>query len=69
MKRRRCNVIRIYHGDALERLRGMADGSMNCIVTSPPYWGLRDYGGRATLYAGRGGLAERLCAGCGMAGG
>jgi site-specific DNA-methyltransferase (adenine-specific) len=37
-------MIRIYHGDALERLRGMADGSVNCIVTSPPYWGLRDYG-------------------------
>lgn len=31
-------------GDALEWLRGLADESVHCIVTSPPYWGLRDYG-------------------------
>ena len=34
----------ILCGDALEVLRGMADQSVNCCVTSPPYWGLRDYG-------------------------
>ena len=34
----------IIHGDALEVLRGMPDESVNCCVTSPPYWGLRDYG-------------------------
>ena len=34
----------IHHGDALTVLRGMADESVNCVVTSPPYWGLRDYG-------------------------
>lgn len=22
----------------------LADGSVHCVVTSPPYWGLRDYG-------------------------
>lgn len=31
-------------GDALERLREMPDESVQCCVTSPPYWGLRDYG-------------------------
>lgn len=31
-------------GDALTSLRGMADRSINCCVTSPPYFGLRDYG-------------------------
>lgn len=31
-------------GDALELLRWMPSGSVDCIVTSPPYWGLRDYG-------------------------
>jgi len=30
--------------DALEALRRMDDESVNCIVTSPPYFGLRDYG-------------------------
>lgn len=36
--------ITIYHGNALDELRGFPDGSVNCCVTSPPYWGLRDYG-------------------------
>lgn len=36
--------LAIYHGDALEVLRQMPDESVNCCVTSPPYWGLRDYG-------------------------
>jgi DNA modification methylase len=31
-------------GDALEVLRGLPDGLVQCCVTSPPYWGLRDYG-------------------------
>jgi DNA modification methylase len=31
-------------GDALERLRGLADESIDCVITSPPYFGLRDYG-------------------------
>lgn len=31
-------------GDCLEVLRGMEDNSVHCCVTSPPYYGLRDYG-------------------------
>lgn len=31
-------------GDCLSRLREIPDGSARCCVTSPPYWGLRDYG-------------------------
>jgi DNA modification methylase len=31
-------------GDCVTRLREIADGSVRCCVTSPPYWGLRDYG-------------------------
>lgn len=31
-------------GDALTRLREMPDNSVRCCITSPPYWGLRDYG-------------------------
>jgi DNA modification methylase len=34
----------IHHGDVLAVLRGMADESVHCCVTSPPYFGLRDYG-------------------------
>ena len=36
--------VDIRVGDATDRLREMFDKSVNCIVTSPPYWGLRDYG-------------------------
>lgn len=35
---------KIIQGDALEMLRGMASGSVDMCVTSPPYYGLRDYG-------------------------
>ncbi len=31
-------------GDALETLQAMPAESVHCCVTSPPYWGLRDYG-------------------------
>lgn len=34
----------ILIGDVRERLKELADQSVNCCVTSPPYWGLRDYG-------------------------
>ena len=34
----------VIEGDCLEVLRGMPDGSVDCCITSPPYWGLRDYG-------------------------
>ncbi|XVQ86488.1 DNA-methyltransferase [Microbispora siamensis] len=33
----------IYHGDARTVLAEMDEGSVDCIVTSPPYWGLRNY--------------------------
>jgi DNA modification methylase len=34
----------IYNGDALTVLRRLSPESVQCCVTSPPYWGLRDYG-------------------------
>lgn len=34
----------IHIGDALTVLRTMPDESVHCVVTSPPYWRLRDYG-------------------------
>ena len=35
---------RILVGDVRERLAELPDESVHCVVTSPPYWGLRDYG-------------------------
>jgi len=35
--------VKIVHGDALTCLRELPAASAQCCVTSPPYWGLRDY--------------------------
>ena len=35
---------RVLVGDVRDGLRTLADNSVHCCVTSPPYWGLRDYG-------------------------
>ena len=36
--------VTLWHGDSLTILRDLPDGSVDCCVTSPPYFGLRDYG-------------------------
>jgi DNA modification methylase len=36
--------VTLHHGDSLSVLRGLTDQSVSCCVTSPPYFGLRDYG-------------------------
>ncbi len=36
--------MKILVGDCRETLKTLADKSVHCCVTSPPYWGLRDYG-------------------------
>jgi DNA modification methylase len=36
--------VRLIHGDCREVLKTLADASVHCVVTSPPYFGLRDYG-------------------------
>lgn len=40
----RSGDVSLYLGDAVSVLAEMSSGSVNCIVTSPPYFGLRDYG-------------------------
>ncbi|CAM3952476.1 site-specific DNA-methyltransferase [Nocardia ninae] len=42
----RDEVTTLHLGDALEVLRELPASSVDCVVTSPPYWGLRDYGVR-----------------------
>jgi len=34
----------IHQGDAIEKLRELPEASVHCCITSPPYYGLRDYG-------------------------
>lgn len=36
--------VTLWHGDSLAVLRELPDASVDCCVTSPPYFGLRDYG-------------------------
>lgn len=49
----RDEQVSLLLGDALDTLRTLPDRSVDCIVTSPPYFGLRDYG-----TAGQYGLEE-----------
>ena len=37
-------INKIYCGDCLSVMKTFPAESINCCVTSPPYWGLRDYG-------------------------
>lgn len=39
----------ILIGDVKDKLKELPDKSVNCVVTSPPYWGLRDYGNEGQL--------------------
>ncbi|MBN7332418.1 DNA-methyltransferase [Mycobacteroides abscessus] len=36
--------VSLHHGDALDVAKALPAGGADCIVTSPPYFGLRDYG-------------------------
>ena len=44
-------INRIYNEPCLDTLSKMDDNSIDCVITSPPYWQLRDYG-----YEGQWGL-------------
>lgn len=43
LKLKNC-INTIIHGDVLDRLRELSDKIVQTVITSPPYWGLRDYG-------------------------
>ena len=43
-------VVRLYHADA--RRIPLPDESVHCVVTSPPYWSLRDYGLEPSVWGG-----------------
>lgn len=42
----------IYQTDALSGLKLLDNDSVDCVVTSPPYWRLRDYGLEPVLFGG-----------------
>lgn len=37
------STLSLLVGDCIEQMRALPDASVNCCVTSPPYFGLRDY--------------------------
>jgi DNA modification methylase len=41
--------LTLYGGDCREVLASLPANSVDCVVTSPPYWGLRDYGNEGQL--------------------
>jgi DNA modification methylase len=62
----------ILHGDVRSSLRTLPASSVDCIVTSPPYWGLRDYGLPPQVWDGAVSCEHRWdrnneskCTGCG----
>ncbi|RLF04628.1 MAG: hypothetical protein DRJ64_06670 [Thermoprotei archaeon] len=42
----------IYQGNVLDVLKTFPDEYVDCIITSPPYWGLRDYGEETNIVWG-----------------
>lgn len=54
---------KILQGDSLKELRKLEENSIDCVVTSPPYWALRDYGidGQLGLESNFQDYINRLC--------
>ena len=36
-------TIKILQGNCIEKIKELEDNSIDCVITSPPYWGLRNY--------------------------
>lgn len=45
-------INKFYQGHALDVLRTFPDGCIDSVVTSPPYWGLRNYGTNPQVWGG-----------------
>jgi DNA modification methylase len=50
----------IHQGDVVSRLLELPEKSVHCVVTSPPYWGLRDYGIEPSVWGGDPNCRARL---------
>lgn len=57
-------TVRIINADVITGLRSLPDNSVHMVMTSPPYWGLRDYGeeGQLGLEATLGEHIEKMVA-------
>lgn len=44
--------LTILQGNVIDRLKDIPDSSIQTVVTSPPYWGLRDYGTESQIWGG-----------------
>lgn len=53
-------TTRLLHGDALTHLKTLPDASVHCVITSPPYWGLRAYGGELGMIGFEPTLSEHI---------
>ena len=43
---------KVYQGNSLDVLKTFPDESIDMCITSPPYWGLRDYGTDGQIWGG-----------------
>lgn len=46
-------INKVICGDTRELIKELPDNSIDCLITSPPYWGLRDYGIEPTVWGGK----------------
>lgn len=51
--------VRIIIGNAVDALKSLPSESVDCIVTSPPYWALRDYGNPPSVWGGDSGCEHQ----------
>jgi DNA modification methylase len=51
---------RVHCGHVLDMLAGVPDETIQCVVTSPPYWGLRDYGIPPSIWDGDSGCQHEF---------
>jgi DNA modification methylase len=55
-------AVTVYLGDAREVMTELAGESIDCVITSPPYWGLRDFGVAPSVWGGEPGCRHRWTA-------
>ena len=48
----KLKVNKVYSGNSLDVLKTFPDESIDMCITSPPYWGLRDYGTEGQVWGG-----------------
>ena len=49
---KKLEINKVYKGNSLEVLKTFPDESLDMCITSPPYWGLRDYGTDGQVWGG-----------------